>query len=756
MASWVGLLPQAPPPTQLENPVDIYTKAANLGDIQAQTRLRQQQAQENVVKLQQQQQAQQDANNFNAHYIQTRNSGGTMKDALDTAHTAGVSAPFIQKLSDADSQMRLRVAQADEANAKVTSQKADQVAGSFLPIKDIADEGQQAAAWAQARAASIAKGAIDPNDPYFPAQYPGVQGLNGAIAHALGAKEYSEYSTKTATEARAAREEAAKVAEQDAKTQSAELANAAQIAGPVVSQPGQTAGASQTTVGAQTTPQPSGADLENKARQKYPFLRNQVMVPSQKPGTSEGWPIGETGADDAPRPKGIPIDKAGLEYDTKGNEDDVAGEALHGDPFANKIRDKLAKTLTPAQITFLKKEALDYGDDSSGMSEEHRMQNAVDSAIRGKLVGQWPAEAVAGMNYTPEQQGILNQLQQYMKTGVAPDKESTPATAPQSGDETAYQNYLASLPKRPQAIIRSRFPNYVADDKGDVYDKIRRMGLTPQQQTEADEKTNKPPANTPVPDQAINTASQIVAKKLGIILDPRKSWQSQIPVERQPTVFSLAKQYQEDSGARDALEQNRADARADRSYQFNVKELDNAAKPTTETSQRIGDLKTLIEDGSPQAWANVPAKLLSLTVGGTGSGLRINNSLIDQELGGAGKWAELEGKLQQWSLDPKEATKIPDSQKAQIKSIVSALDSKIQAKQQIIDKANQDLLGSNNPMEHRKIIASTKKSLSDVDARSGTADQMINVQVPGHPPGKIHTSQKENFLRANPGATILP
>lgn len=159
--------------------------------------------------------------------------------------------------------------------------------------------------------------------------------------------------------------------------------------------------------------------LVAQAKQQYPFITklNPVIIAGPKRG-GEGWPVGEEGAPDYPRPTSIPIDKHGIEVGPGSTPADIAGEVLHVDPFANTTRDRLTQSLSPQQIAYLKQEALDY--DSPDMTEENKMRNAVDSAMRGHLVGQWPAEAVVKMNYTSAQTQMLDQLKQYMTTGQMP------------------------------------------------------------------------------------------------------------------------------------------------------------------------------------------------------------------------------------------------------------------------------------------------------------------------------------------------
>lgn len=132
-------------------------------------------------------------------------------------------------------------------------------------------------------------------------------------------------------------------------------------------------------------------------------------------GYSETWPVGEEGTPERPRPADIPMNQHGVQVfkPDQFTEHDLAGEALHIDPVAAKYRDALSSTLSPEQIARLK-EIPDYQEGDG--SQAHRMQNAVDSAMRGYLVGQWPLAEVKAF-FNPEQLQLLDELKSYMQTG---------------------------------------------------------------------------------------------------------------------------------------------------------------------------------------------------------------------------------------------------------------------------------------------------------------------------------------------------
>lgn len=168
------------------------------------------------------------------------------------------------------------------------------------------------------------------------------------------------------------------------------------------------------------------------ARAKYPFIGSDVVaIPKTGGGFgSEGWPAGETGDSNYPRPKQIPLNSPGIEYDPNGNIDDLAGEVLHTDKFANDMRDQLAKTFSPDQINYLSHEALDYGA-GTDTPQDVKLRNGTDSFIRGALLNQWPAKSVTRMNLSDEQQTLIDNLKKYMLTGQKP-KSAQQAPQPES------------------------------------------------------------------------------------------------------------------------------------------------------------------------------------------------------------------------------------------------------------------------------------------------------------------------------------
>ncbi len=173
-----------------------------------------------------------------------------------------------------------------------------------------------------------------------------------------------------------------------------------------------------------TNENPYIAAMLAKAAKDYPFIsqHNPMVFMGADPSRdyAETWPTMEEGGPDRPRPKNLPLGRVGVEVfrpDSFGASD-LAAELLHVDPVANTTRAQMLKMLTPAQIARLKQEARDYQSTlDRGQGEESAMRNAMDSALRGYAMQQWPAEANQAMGYTPAQLQMLDALKRYVTTG---------------------------------------------------------------------------------------------------------------------------------------------------------------------------------------------------------------------------------------------------------------------------------------------------------------------------------------------------
>jgi hypothetical protein len=156
-------------------------------------------------------------------------------------------------------------------------------------------------------------------------------------------------------------------------------------------------------------------------------------------------------------------------------------------------------------------------------------------------------------------------------------------------------------------------------------------------------------------------------------------------------------------------------ARSDNSYKLNSGILDRYSAPIDSSIQRFGRLQDTINQNSPQADALVAPELLTVMAGGQGSGLRMNEAEISRIVGGRSKWEDLQAAANKWSLNPQTANSITPDQRQQIRALMGAVNQKLTDKQNILDQARQDLINSNDPLEHRRIVAAAHQRLSAID-----------------------------------------
>ena len=163
-------------------------------------------------------------------------------------------------------------------------------------------------------------------------------------------------------------------------------------------------------------------------------------------------------------------------------------------------------------------------------------------------------------------------------------------------------------------------------------------------------------------------------------------------------------------------EGNQGDARLDRSYDLQAKRIDAERTPIKQIATRMSNLQTTLDQKNPQADALVAPELLSIMSGGQGSGLRMNEAEISRIVGGRSAWENLKAQMQHWSTDPNSARSITPEQDKQIRALVSAVQTKIAAKMQAIEAADDALLDAEDIKSQRKITADLRKQLDAIDA----------------------------------------
>lgn len=201
---------------------------------------------------------------------------------------------------------------------------------------------------------------------------------------------------------------------------------------------------------------------------------------------------------------------------------------------------------------------------------------------------------------------------------------------------------------------------------------------------------------------------------------------------------------------------NAGNERADRNYQFNSTQLNKLSTPIETTMQRFGNLESSVSQATPEADALVAPELLSIMAGGQGSGLRMNQAEIDRIVGGRSAWENLRAAAQHWSTDPNSANSITSQQRQQIHALMDAVGTKLRAKEQILNDANEKLLGADDVQQQRQIVVDARRQLDAIDSGEGAGSGgKVRVQIPGQPESWISASQKDAFLKKYPNAKVL-
>jgi hypothetical protein len=197
-----------------------------------------------------------------------------------------------------------------------------------------------------------------------------------------------------------------------------------------------------------------------------------------------------------------------------------------------------------------------------------------------------------------------------------------------------------------------------------------------------------------------------------------------------------------------ANQPNRDQQRSDKSYQFTSGRLDKMQQPVNDAISRLGRLQDTLNQNSPQADALIAPELLTVMAGGQGSGLRMNEAEISRIVGGRSNWQSLQAAANKWRLDPSKANSITLEQRTQIRALVTEVQRKLQAKQAILDSAGEHLISSDDPQEHRRIIARTKQQLSGIDQASG---QSFSVRAPNGTTYTFDSQEKLNKFKSDAG-----
>jgi hypothetical protein len=209
------------------------------------------------------------------------------------------------------------------------------------------------------------------------------------------------------------------------------------------------------------------------------------------------------------------------------------------------------------------------------------------------------------------------------------------------------------------------------------------------------------------------------------------------------TIAEAQRAYEQNKSIKDESAKN--DARSDRSYQFHAGRIDKLATPVEQRAERIARLEDTLNQNSPQADALIAPELLTVMAGGQGSGLRMNEAEIARVIGGRDKWESIKSKLEEWQLDPKKPFAFQPEQREEIRKLFATIRERVTNKMQVLEEARGQLVDSDDPHDHRKIVTDLQKKLDAVD--SGKEGDNAGTQVyQGH----TYDKQKDGSWKLRP------
>lgn len=177
-------------------------------------------------------------------------------------------------------------------------------------------------------------------------------------------------------------------------------------------------------------------------------------------------------------------------------------------------------------------------------------------------------------------------------------------------------------------------------------------------------------------------------------------------------------------------------SRLDKSYQYTNSQVEKLRTPLQAQGERISRLVESLNQQTPAADALVAPELLTAMAGGMGSGLRMNEAEIARIVGGRSQWETLKATLNKWQTNPSKALSITDSQRAQMRSLVNAMQGRIQAKLTALNEASQALIDAPDVTSHRVIVSRANQRLQTVDREGAPLAGPERRPIPGIPGGE--------------------
>lgn len=156
---------------------------------------------------------------------------------------------------------------------------------------------------------------------------------------------------------------------------------------------------------------------------------------------------------------------------------------------------------------------------------------------------------------------------------------------------------------------------------------------------------------------------------------------------------------------------------------------------------KVNDAYAMVMSPDAAVQALAIPKVLTATVSGMGSGVRITQAEINSILRARG----IQGSLEGFVNNIQSGKPLTGAQQQQLGGVLTGIRGKLTQKYQIANNALDRITGAGSRAE---IIA------ADKEGRRAAGGGMISVRLPDGKTGWIHSSQRDDFLEANPGAKV--
>lgn len=282
------------------------------------------------------------------------------------------------------------------------------------------------------------------------------------------------------------------------------------------------------------------------------------------------------------------------------------------------------------------------------------------------------------------------------------------------------------------------------------------------------------------PDQVRSiSAARAMSEKYGFPFDPNlnpRNPAAQIPTQYLTEFHALDQTFKEDPALMALRQESAADRRialalAQQSHAFmqnlqterrtdasrarQQSELSKVQRPIDDAAKNWSNLTDLVSMNSPMADSQIAIALVKAENAGAGSGVRITQSEINSTQGGKTQWEKLKTELGKWNPDSNKPFQFTDAQRQQVRQMARIAMDKIQRKQKIVQDANDDLLSSDEPKDHLRIVNEAKRNIGSIDVNSANNSLAgtVKMRAPNGQTSEVPADQVEHYK--SKGAVVV-